>query len=261
MAHLDPSRTALELDDEELAAAGALLLVPDANVLEKAEAQEILERLETAGVTVNRELRGYAARIVAVLAQPELRVMVERFAAESVQRDFASVRGEFGVWGEPTKNGNEFTPIEPSLIAWAVSRAVGLGPRAEPGLSEPVELRSSVFQNVINHLAELDINAADTVLEADSLDPGTRKVIIRLALDRRLSWRVFSAWRNGMGVEKASAVAVIDGGESGLWFSERLDIESSDPRIRLRPAKSSDVWERIVEVALWPRADEDDRAL
>ncbi|MGA9763036.1 MAG: ESX secretion-associated protein EspG [Gaiellaceae bacterium] len=260
MAHLDPSRTALELDDEELAAAGALLLMPDAKVLEKPEAREILERLEAAGISANRELQGYAARIVAVLAQPQLRVMVERFAAESVQRDFASVRGEFGVWGEPTKNGNEFTPIEPSLIAWAVSRAVGLGPRVEPGLSEPIELRSSVFQNVINHLAEVDVNAADAVLEAEGLDTDIRKAVVQLVLDRRLSWRVFSAWRNGMGAEEASAVAVIDGGESGLWFSERLDIESSDPRIRLRPAKSSDVWERIVEVALWPRGEEDDRA-
>ncbi|MGA9763038.1 MAG: hypothetical protein WBQ14_11530, partial [Gaiellaceae bacterium] len=45
----------------------------------------------------------------------------------------AAARGEFGVWGEPTRGSSkEFTPIEPSLIAWAISRAVGLGPRSEP---------------------------------------------------------------------------------------------------------------------------------
>ncbi|MGA9760900.1 MAG: hypothetical protein WBQ14_00535, partial [Gaiellaceae bacterium] len=133
MARIDPSRTALELDNDELGAASALLLTPDAEFLAEPKAVEIMERLEASGVTVDRELQGYAARIVAVLAQPDFKVMVERFTVGDVQRDFAAVRGEFGVWGEPTRGSSkEFTPIEPSLIAWAISRAVGLGPRSEP---------------------------------------------------------------------------------------------------------------------------------
>src|SRR5690242_20732740 len=126
MARLDPSRTAIELDDDEFQAVGALLTGsgdPPA---------KIVEELERSGVLVDGQLEGYVMRMMAVIGDPQLRLMVQRFAAEFPQSGpFAVVRDEFGVWAEKTRDGTtEFTPVEPSLIPWAVSRAVGLGPRA-----------------------------------------------------------------------------------------------------------------------------------
>lgn len=253
MAHLDPSRTALELDESELAAAGALLLAPDADFLSEPEVLAVIDKLETAGVVANRELQGYSARIVAVLAEPEFRVMVERFTTDYVSREFAAVRGEFGVWGVPTRDGNEFTPIEPSLIAWACSRAVGLGPRAESKLSESVELRASVLQQLIDNLNELDIDANDALLDTEGMSSASRIVITKLLINRRSSWRVSSVWQNELGDYYSTSMAAIDGGDSGFWFSDHFETDSDDPHVRITPTQSGAIWERLVQVVQWPR--------
>lgn len=258
MARIDQSRTALELDDDELTAAGALLLDPDAEFMTNPEVVEVINRLEEAGVAVNGELQGYAARIVAVLAQPEFRVMVERFAGADVQRDFAAVSAGYGIWGEPSSAGNEFTPIEPSLIPWGVSRAVGLGPRVKPSFDQTIEVRGTAAQKAMDSLNKLDADGAEATLEEDGLDTESRKALINLLLDRRLTWRVVSGWKDASGENQGGAVAVVDGGESGLWLSEHLANAAGEPTVRLEPTASGTVWEQIVDVTHWPRGGESD---
>jgi hypothetical protein len=260
MARFDPSRGLLELNDDELGAASALVMVPDAKFLRKRKAREYLDRLEAAGVTVNRELQGNALPIVSVLAEPNIRMMVERFESGGTQRDFAAVKGEYGIWGEPTQNGNEFRLIEPEHIAQAMSDAVGLGPRPEPSLSEPVGLHSSVLQNVLSRLGVGDLAEANAVLEAESMDSEKRKVLIKLLRDRKLSWRASSVWKDGMGADRACVVAVMDGGESGLWISEHFDVASKSPSVRLSPTDPGAVLEQLAEVARWPRGENGDHA-
>ena len=204
-----------------------------------------VEELERAGVLVDGQLEGYAARMMAVIADPQLRVMIERFAAGAPQYGpFAAVRDEFGVWAEKTREGTtEFTPVEPSLVPWAVATAVGLGPRPEPELGRTLELHASALQLALDRLAEQDVGSAGRELElATDLDEVERSLLCAILLQRRLSWRAFST----SGESLVASVAVIDGGEGGLWLSEHVDPESADPVVRLEPTTSGAVWERIV---------------
>jgi hypothetical protein len=245
MARLDLSRTALELDDAEFAAVGALLTGSGA------APKAAVEELERAGVLVDGRLEGYAARMMAVIAAPQLRLMIERFAAGPPQYGpFAAVRDEFGVWAEKTREGTtEFTPVEPSLVPWAVAKAVGLGPRAESDFEGTLELRASALQLALDRLAEMDGDSAARELElATDLEEIERKLLCSVLLERRLSWRAFST----SGDSLVASVAVIDGGESGLWLSEHLDPESADPLVVLTPTTSGDVWERIVALVPVP---------
>jgi len=245
MATLDPSRTALELTDDELAAVGALVTGTGD------PPRALVEELERAGVVVDGRLEGYAARMMAVIGDPELRLMIERFAGGPPQYGpFAAIREEFGVWAETTREGTtEFTPVEPSLLPWAVARAVGHGPRATPGFEGTLELRASALQLTLDRLAELDVESAVRELElATDLDELERKLLCALLLQRRLSWRAFST----SGESLVGSVSVIDGGEAGFWFSEHDDPESADPVVRLEPTTAGAVWERIVALAPVP---------
>jgi hypothetical protein len=245
MANLDPSRTALELTDEELAAVGALLTgTGDAPA-------GLVDELERAGVVVDGRLEGYAALMMAVIGDPELRLMIERFAAGPPQYGpFAAIRGDLGVWAEVTREGTtEFTPVEPSLVPWAAARAVGLGPRAEPDVEGALELRAAALQLALDRIAELDVESAMRELELETdLDERDRKTICALLLQRRLSWRAFST----IGESLVGSLSVIDAGAAGFWFSEHDDPEADDPLVRLEPTTAGAVWERIVALTPIP---------
>jgi len=252
VARLDPSRTAVELDEDELAVVGLLLTEPGDRRLKKRKAQAIVSELERAGVVADGGIpEGYVARMMAVIDQPQLRVLVERFANEAPQvGPFAGVRDEFGVWCEKTRDGTtEFTPIEPMLIPWSVARAVGLGPRPDPAHDGELELRGAVIQLLLDRLAKQDTAGAERELERlTDLDETERRIVLKLFLERRLSWRAFSVWEED-GEPQTIGVSVIDGGESGLWFSswDQHEPRPSDQTVvRLEPTSPSAVWDRVV---------------
>lgn len=248
MAALDPSRTALELDEVELTAANLLLTAPTDPLLETAKARQAVAQLERAGIAENGVIGGYPARLLQVILAPVLRVVVERFAGGGTQRDVAAATDEAGVWGESRAHGRtEFTPIEPSLIPWAVARTVGLGPRERAAWDGPIELSASALETALSFLAAGEPERADEELAAStSLDDDGRAVLVALLVQRRLSWRTVSVWEDGAGEQHMSSIAVVDGGDGGLWFSEHLHTDRDDPTIRLRPADPSDVWDQIV---------------
>lgn len=200
---------------------------------------------------VDGRLEGYAARMMAVVADPQLRLMINSLAGGPPQYGpFAAVRDAFGVWMEKTRDGTtEFTPVEPPLIPWAVAKAVGLGPRPEPEFATAFELRASALQLAIDLLAKQDVESAVAEFEpATDLNAVEQQLLWAILLQRRLSWRAFST----SGETLIASVQVIDGGESGLWFSEHLEPESADPLVRLEPTTSGAVWERIVALVPVP---------
>lgn len=210
-----------------------------------------VKELERAGVLVDGHLEGYVAQMMAVVADPQLRLMINSLAGGPPQYGpFAAVRDEFGVWMEKTREGTtEFTPVEPSLVPWAVAKAVGLGPRPEPEFQGTLELRGSALQLALDRLAEQDVGSAARELElATDLDEPERSLLCALLLQRRLSWRAFST----IGELAVGSVQVIDGGAGGLWFSDHLEPESADPLVRLEPTTSGAVWERIVALVPVP---------
>ena len=245
MAKLDPSRTALELTDEELAAVGALMT----GTAEPPRA--LVEELERAGVVDGGRLEGYAARMMEVIGDPELRLMIERLAGGPLQYGpFAAVRDEFGVWAETTREGTtEFTPIEPSLVPWAVASAVGLGPRAEPTSRGRSSSGLPRLQLALDRLAELD---SSPQCGSSSWPPtstsSSAKLLCALLLQRRLSWRAFSTSGGLAGRPRSPSSTAA---RAGFWFSEHLDPESAI-RSSAQPTTAGAVWERIVALAPVP---------
>jgi len=165
------------------------------------------------------------------------------------------VHGDAAVWWERTPDGaSEFTPIEPALIPRAVARAVGLEPRAETDFEGRLELPGAALQPAVDKLAKGDVEGADRKLaRTTSLDATERKVLCKLFLEHRLSWQVISVWRDAQG-EQVGSVAVVDGGESGLWLSEHDPPGSDDDNtlVQLEPISAGALWERIVALVPLP---------
>ena len=258
MARLDPSRSAVEVDELELTVAHLLLTDPTDKLLDTTESKTVRVELERAGIVEDGAVTGYPARLLSVVLQPELRLMLERFAAETPIRDFAAVSGSIGVWGEGRSGGaTEFTPIEPELIPWAVARAVGLGPRKLSAVSGPIEFRAATLEDALTCAAQGDIEGAANVLATDDgLPSEKRDALLHVLLQRRLSWRAVSVWTGSNGEKAAAGVAAIDGGDAGLWLSSRSD-DSAEATVRLQSVESSVVWDRIVALVPFPVADFD----
>jgi EspG family len=255
MARLDRTRTAVELTEEELAVIGLLLTSPDDRALKSRKSKALQSELEQAGIVVDGQLEGYAARLMAVIGEPDLRLVIERFTTDEPRPGpFAAVRDDAGVWAETTRDGaTDFTPIEPSLIPWAVARAVGLGPRDEANFDGRLELTGRSLQLALDRLTKGDVEKADDeLLRTTSLDASEREVLCKLLVDRRLSWRAFSVWHNAAGEPEVVAVAVVDGGESGFWLSSHEPPGADDAVVVLEPTSAGEVWERIVALVPLP---------
>ncbi len=254
MASLDPSRSAVEVDELELTVANLLLNSPDDELLATANARKGLRKLEKARIANDGVIDGYPAMLLRVVLQPELRLLLERFASDEPLREFAYVAGGVGVWGEAKAGASsEFTPIEPELIPWQVARSVGLGPRPRSRRLEPLEFRALTLDGALAHIAAGDLDAAAAKLGADpGIDDTGRNVLMELLLLRRLSWRAVSMWTTEDGEKHAEGVAAIDGGDAGLWLSDRTSDATDKAVIRLEPTESSVVWDRIVNLVPYP---------
>ncbi len=249
MAELDASRTALEVSDVELAVGAMLLATPDHPSLSSPAALEAVGRLEEAGVVDDGRVSGYAAELLSVVAAKKLEVIVEKFVAERTVVDYAWATEAHAVWGEATRERMlELTPVEPGLLPWAISRSVGLGPRAAARSDQRISLRSSALDRVLELVATEGRQAAEDALESDTeLEPYSRGVLVQLLLDRRLSWRASSSWKDPERGQQIAWVAIIDGGESGLWLSDN-DEDPRDPVVWLDPIWPGAAWDQIVDL-------------
>jgi len=251
LATLDPSRTAIELTEEELGVATMLFATPDHPALEDPERRETVGALERAGIAADGRVGGYPSALLAVVAEPKLTLIVERFVTERTVLERAWSTELHAVWAAAAGDGAiELTPVEPTLLPWAIARAVGLGPRASAPLDTRISLPSSALDQAYEELAVGHREAAESVLEQRAeLDAPERRAFLDLLRDRRSSWRASSRWRDEEHGEQVSEVAVIDGGRSGLWLRE-YDEDAIDPTVRLTPIPPSVAWKRIV--ALMP---------
>jgi hypothetical protein len=251
VATLDASRTALLLSDEELGAAVMLLAAPDHPSLAEPSSRAAVESLECAGVVADGRVQGYPARLLAVVAAPKLRITIEKFAAGEPVVEQAWATEREGVLGVVTADGRvELTPVEPSLLPWAIARAVGLGPRERPHEDELV-VEAEALGLAAEALAAGDEDAAAAALA--SFDPGVREVLPAVLRERRLSWTATSSWAAADGEPRLSSVAVLDAGAEGLWLT-RHEGEPPDTTVHLQPVPPSVVWERIVALMPSPEA-------
>jgi EspG family len=243
-ARLDIPRAALRLNDDELGAAVMLLVAPDHPSLREPGSQAALESLTAAGIVVGGRIEGFPARLLAVVAAPKLRVTVESFVGAATVLEQAWATEREGVWGLAAPDGTiELSPVEPGLIPWAIARAVGLGPRAQPD-GPPLRVPAVLLGAAAEQLADGGAAAA-----LEELDPDERERLLALLRERRLSWRASSVWSDRPDSQRISSVAVLDAGVEGLWLT-RHEGEPPDTVVHLEPAAPSAVWDRVV--ALMP---------
>jgi hypothetical protein len=247
VAVLDLARTAVELSDEELAAAAAVLqgdgAVPD---------EVALEALEAAGVVRNGTIMPYVGRFLLIVGAPKLRMIVERFVAQRVLVDNVWAIEQLAVWGsEGRDGGTELRPVEPPLLPWEIMRTVGLGPRARPAIETTLCLPAATLEGIEASLIAGDAEAADELL-ANTTDLGEaeRAVAIDIVRNRRSSWRASSIWTEEEG-QRTASVTVVDGGVAGLWLSTASEGDD-DSIVCLEPVLPSAVWKHLV--ALVPGA-------
>jgi hypothetical protein len=251
VAQLDIPRAALRLDDAELGAAVMLVGAPDHPSLADPATRPALDSLTAAGIIQDGRITGFPARLLAVVAAPKLRVTVESFVGLQtvVEQGWATERE--GVWGAVAGDGQvELAPIEPSLIPWAIARAVGLGPREQPARG-PVVIPAEPLGIANERLAAGDGEGAAAALE--TLSGEDRDALLALLRERRISWRASSVWTGADGEPRVGSVAVLDAGVEGLWLT-RHDGEEPDTIVHLEPVPPSAVWDRLTALMPSPEA-------
>lgn len=201
-----------------------------------------LRALREAGALEDELLR----RLVAVVAAPKLRLVVERFLAEQPVTEEAWAVEALAVWGTPAGgDAVELSALEPALLAWEVARRVGLGARPAAAGGE-LRLPASVLDAAFAALAAGDPGGADAALGAGTaLDGDERARFLALLAARRSSWRASAVWTAEGGVPVEGSIAVVDGGDSGLWLSEHEPGPDGEPVVRLVPTTPGAVWERV----------------
>ncbi len=251
VASLDVRRAALRVSDEELGVAVMLLAAPEHPSLAEPGSQAAMAGLERAGIVADGGVRGYPARLLAIVAAPKLRVTVETFVAGEPVIEQAWATEREGVLGAVVDGGEiELTPVEPSLLPWAIARSVGLGPR-EQRHEAPIAVPAAALGRAAEAVAAHDAGAAAAALEG--CGAGVSDTLLTVLRERRSSWTATSAWTGEDGEQHVSSVAVLDGGAEGLWLS-RHEGEAPDAIVHLEPVAPSVVWERIVALMPHPGA-------
>jgi hypothetical protein len=242
VAVIDPSRTSVQLSEDELRDAAALLADGEHDVASRAA-------LEAAGILRNGAIVPYVATLLRVVAEPSLRIVVERYIAERVVVENVWAVERLAVWGTEGRDGGvELRPLEPALLPWQIMSAVGLGPRARAAVDTTLRAPVATFEGVEKQLAADDREAAEALLGSTTqCDEAERRAFIELMIGRRSTWRASSVWTDASG-PRTQSVAVVDGGDGGLWLTTHDAEAGREPMISLQPALPSAVWQRILDL-------------
>ena len=255
MATLDVARTAVRLADDELGTAVMLVAAPDHDSLSDPGARAALDRLRAGGILTDGGLVGYVARLVAVVAAPKLRITVERFVGRETIVEQAWATEREGVLGAVCADGQiELSAVEPSLLPWAIARAVGLGPRERAAVARSLTIEADAFGGAAVRAATAPQDADALLRDGTRLDAAERAAVLAALVGRRSSWRATSVWTDARGERRLSSVAVLDGGEGGLWLTGH-EGEGADAVVCLEPVAPSVVWRRIEDLMPHPDSE------
>lgn len=235
VATLDRARGELTLGAAEMRAALALLAEPGAT-----DDDDLRVVLEEAGIVDDGRLLPFAARVLAIAAEPKLAVEIETFLALEARRDFVWADEDTAVVAEPQAGGGlRMRPVDYGLVPLELTRITCLGPREGVGDRE-LRVPAEAFERV------LEAVTAGLEPEDAGLDPEDAATLADLLAHRRSSWRARSSWRDGEG-PRESAFAVLDGGERGYWLTHH-EGEDDERIVVAEPVKPSVVWSKIMDL-------------
>ena len=239
MAEVDLARRCLRLTGAELEAA-----LTSGGSAPPAPRQPLLA-LDTGG-HAREPNPPWVEELLAVVARPALRVVVETAVAGHLAVYSLWATPKQAVTATPASDGVvELALIDPLLLPWTIAQLVGLGRRPPPPPVAPLRLPASLLDTV-----EEQVTAGQAVdgalMAAQGLDQAQQAALVRLFQRRRVSWRASSVWAGTDGQQQTSNLAVLDGGEAGLWRVQVPDTEDPDPVFTLEPVRASMIWRGIV---------------
>ncbi len=214
MALLDPIRARALFDEEELALAVALIAGPG----EPGESRpEALQRLDEAGAIENGELVGWLAVLLEPISAPTLHavgeIVIEQrmvIVAQAWRSEHGCVLGRLGLDGLI-----ELREIDEGMIPAALGVEVGLARR-------PVrEDRERL------------------VIRIDELSSSPDEHLGAIYSSRVASWRITAARAT-----EGDSVAVLDGGDEGLWVTEEAEA-GGEPAIAFVPVSGDEIAARL----------------
>jgi hypothetical protein len=216
MAAVDPDRRRAALTAPELAAAALLARDPLSPALASESARAAVTELSASGVLVEGELTPWLRELLAPITDPERRALAEIHHGEGmIATAQAWLSHGRGLIGRNAADGSiELSAIEPAMLPAALAIEVGLAARPAPPDREPL-----------------------IVTEAELEAPGDGPLAALLA-SREGSWRI-----TALEGEEQISLAVLDGGEQGLWLIE-LASENGE-LLALTPSTNEVVAARI----------------
>lgn len=248
----DPKTLPLRLSPAALGAAVLLLAGRlDPARLSSAFSREVAE-LEAIGVVHDGELAPWVVQPLLMILAPDLHVeaIVATAASSAITQIWA--RPDAAVVGHTDSAGRlELASTAPRSLAWMLRTAVGLGVRAGPPVSlrGPIDpVRLAHFENAV---AVGDHERADVLLNGgQGFSTDELAAMASLASPDRRTWRVTANWTAAAGPAQRW-MSVVDGGSSGLWFSQGATLQgapASDEAAALVPASITDVWQCLIAV-------------
>lgn len=186
--------------------------------------------------------------MLAVIARPQLRLLVERAAAGVTTRRRIWAVPELGVVGCPRDDDTiELEPSEPILLPFAVAQFVDLGSRPRVGRGVgPGEIAVAALARAGAAFDAGDVGGAGASLRDGGLDDAWIERLLEVLRERPLAWRVTSCWADERDVLHDGELTVFDGGLAGYVRATRRD--GPPPRIELDAMTSREAWRRLVRL-------------
>lgn len=249
MAVLDPALATVRLTGRELAAATLAMVDPQNPSLGHPALVEALQALEAGGArtgapgAVDGGLVPAVAALVQVVHRPQLRVVVEVFRTSAALVATIWSTPHLAVMARPAGgDALEYGAVDPVSLPFTLASLIGLGCGAADGERDPLVVAAEALDDVDRAVAGGDEAGALEELLGGGMEPGAAAAVVALQVERRASWRLWSAWMDEAGVVHERGLTVVDAGPVGLWRAAA----GADTEVTLTPVAPSEVWHALV---------------
>lgn len=252
MAHLNPARRTIHLDTAEFDDAVDVARAPGGLAGDSDAARRLRQGLGAAGLLVDGRVADIVAELLGVMARPALQVVMETHVAAPAVTAV--------IWGVPARgmmaqrqDGWVLSALELKQIPFAMAGALGFGSRPPPALEQALEIPGPALRAAWSAAETGERRAVEAALMATrALRADERRAVADVLVSRRSSWRVTVTWNAADGSTRQGALAVVDGGEAGLWETAPLKPEDPEDGVRLTPRRANEVWRALLALVPAP---------
>jgi hypothetical protein len=262
MASIDLEAGKVRLTDREMVAAVMLATEPGSPKLRESVLTDEITRLGDAGLFKDGALDPDLARLVTVVARPQLRLMLERVTPTGLAAYGVFATPQSAVVAVPV-DGEEptadYSAMETAALPITLFGLAQVGRRPVPKREGHVTLKQADLDAAGKAAEAKDADGVEAALRKAGLEDPWLAAFKRLLLERQGSWRLSGGWADAKGNKHLGSLTVIDGGQAGLWrVKVPDDADPNDPNlaITVTPVAPSTVWKDLLALLPLRRAAE-----